>query len=148
MAGTSKTVLGTLLLLFQSRSRLQDEVSVATRLDLRDGDFDHRDEVGTICASMDLPDLPPDVAFHRLAHTDAAFRFSFAVKRAALLKLGIEVAQSTVAKYMVKRPRRPGRGWTTFLRNHTAGIAATDLFVVPTANGVQLASCGCERRSL
>jgi transposase InsO family protein len=49
-----------------------------------------------------------------------------------LLKLGIEVAQSTVAKYMVKRPRRPGQSWTTFLRNHADGIAAVDLFVVPT----------------
>src|SRR5215510_6975234 len=43
-----------------------------------------------------------------------------------LLKLGIAVAQSTVAKYMVKRPRRPGQCWTTFLRNHAAGIAAAD----------------------
>jgi hypothetical protein len=33
-----------------------------------------------------------------------------------LLKLGIEVAQSTVAKYMIKRPRRPGQSWATFLR--------------------------------
>ena len=49
-----------------------------------------------------------------------------------LLKLGIEIAQSTVAKYMIKRPRRPGQGWTTFLRNHADGIAAADLFVVPT----------------
>ena len=49
-----------------------------------------------------------------------------------LLKLGIEVAQSTVAKYMVKRPRRPGQSWKTFLRNHADGIAAMDLFVVPT----------------
>jgi len=49
-----------------------------------------------------------------------------------LLKLGIEVAQSTIAKYMVKRPSRRGQTWATFLRNHAAGIAATDLFVVPT----------------
>src|SRR5215831_736428 len=49
-----------------------------------------------------------------------------------LLKLGIDVAESTVAKYMVKRPRRPGQSWTTFLRNQAAGIAATDLLVVPT----------------
>src|ERR1700687_4994691 len=49
-----------------------------------------------------------------------------------LLKLGIEVSQSTVAKYMVKRPRRPGQSWTTFLHNHADGIAAVDLFVVPT----------------
>jgi hypothetical protein len=57
-----------------------------------------------------------------------------------LLKLGIEVAQSTVAKYMVKRPRRPGQSWTTFLRNHAAGIAAADLFVVPTI-GFKLLYC-------
>jgi hypothetical protein len=43
-----------------------------------------------------------------------------------------EIAQSTVAKYMIKRPRRPGQGGTTFLRNHADGIAAADLFVVPT----------------
>jgi transposase InsO family protein len=49
-----------------------------------------------------------------------------------LLKLGIQIAQSTVAKYVIKRPRRPGQGWTTFLRNHADGIAAADLFVVPT----------------
>ncbi|HUO06484.1 MAG TPA: hypothetical protein VMU16_14895 [Candidatus Binataceae bacterium] len=49
-----------------------------------------------------------------------------------LLMLGIEVAQSTVAKYM-ERPRRPvSQGWKTFLRNHAAGIASIDLFVVPT----------------
>jgi transposase InsO family protein len=57
-----------------------------------------------------------------------------------LLKLGIEVAESTVAKYMVKRPGRPGQSWTTFLRNHAAGIAATDLFVVPTI-GFRLLYC-------
>jgi hypothetical protein len=49
-----------------------------------------------------------------------------------LLKLGIEVSESTVAKYMVRRPRRPGQSWPTFLRNHADGIAAADLFVVPT----------------
>jgi hypothetical protein len=48
-----------------------------------------------------------------------------------LLKLGIEIAESTVAKYMVKRPGRPGQTWATFLRNHADGIAAADLFVVP-----------------
>ena len=49
-----------------------------------------------------------------------------------LLKLGYEVAQSTVAKYMVKRRRPPSQGWRTFLRNHAPDIAAMDLFVVPT----------------
>jgi hypothetical protein len=51
-----------------------------------------------------------------------------------LLMLGIEIAQSTVAKYMVPRSRRPpSQNWKTFLRNHAAGIASIDLFVVPTA---------------
>jgi hypothetical protein len=48
--------------------------------------------------------------------------------------LGIDVAQSAVAKYMVPRSRRPpAQSWKTFLRNHAAGIASIDLFVVPTA---------------
>jgi transposase InsO family protein len=49
-----------------------------------------------------------------------------------LLKLGINIAQSTVAKYMPRRRGPPSTGWPTFLRNHTAQIAAIDLFVVPT----------------
>src|SRR6266850_4863661 len=49
-----------------------------------------------------------------------------------LLKLGFEVAQSSVAKYMVKRHGTPNQRWRTFLRNHAAEIAAMDLFVVPT----------------
>ena len=49
-----------------------------------------------------------------------------------LLKLGFDVAQSSVAKYMVKRNGPPSQGWRTFLRNHAPDIAAMDLFVVPT----------------
>jgi hypothetical protein len=46
--------------------------------------------------------------------------------------LRIEVAQSTVAKYMDRRGRPSSQGWKTFLRNYAAGIASIDLFVVPT----------------
>jgi transposase InsO family protein len=49
-----------------------------------------------------------------------------------LLKLGFELAQSSVAKYMVKRRGPPSQGWRTFLRNHAPDIAGMDLFVVPT----------------
>jgi transposase InsO family protein len=49
-----------------------------------------------------------------------------------LLKLGIEVGQTTVAKYMVRGRRPPSQGWKTFLRNHADGVASMDLFVVPT----------------
>jgi transposase InsO family protein len=48
-----------------------------------------------------------------------------------LLMLGIEVAESTVGRYMVRRHRPPSQGWKTFLRNHAAGISL-DLFVVRT----------------
>jgi hypothetical protein len=49
-----------------------------------------------------------------------------------LPKLGIEIGQTSVAKYMARRRGPPSRGWKTFLRNHAAGIVAMDLFVVPT----------------
>ncbi len=49
-----------------------------------------------------------------------------------LLKLGFEIAQSSVAKYMVKHRGPPSQGWGTFLRNHAPEIAAMDLFIVPT----------------
>jgi transposase InsO family protein len=52
-----------------------------------------------------------------------------------LLKTGIDIAQSTAAKYMIRRrgpPSLPAPNWRAFLRNHTAHIAAIDLFVVPT----------------
>ncbi len=49
-----------------------------------------------------------------------------------LLKLGFEIAQSTVSKYMVRKRRPPSQSWKTFLRNHADAIAAIDLFMVPT----------------
>lgn len=48
------------------------------------------------------------------------------------LKLGIEVAQSTVAKYMAKSGRGRSQTWKTFLHNHAAGIGAMDFLIVPT----------------
>src|SRR6476646_1352921 len=49
-----------------------------------------------------------------------------------LLKLGFSVAQSTVARYIVKRRGPPSQGWRTFLRTHAPDVAAMDLFVVTT----------------
>jgi transposase InsO family protein len=49
-----------------------------------------------------------------------------------LLKLGFDVAQSTVARYMVRRRGPPSQGWKTFLHNHLPDIGAIDMFVVPT----------------
>ena len=49
-----------------------------------------------------------------------------------LLKLGIDVGQSSVAKYMVRR-QPPSQTWKTFLANHLVQIQAADFFVVPSA---------------
>jgi hypothetical protein len=51
-----------------------------------------------------------------------------------LLKLGFEVAESTVSKYMSKRRGPPSQSWRTFLCNHADAIAAIDLCMVPTIN--------------
>ena len=50
-----------------------------------------------------------------------------------LLKLGVDVSQASVKKYMVRRHRPPSQTWRTFLTNHLHQIAAADFFVVPTA---------------
>src|SRR5712691_11647868 len=49
-----------------------------------------------------------------------------------LLKLGIDVCQATVAKYMGCRRQPPSQTWRTFLSNHVGQIVAADFFVVPT----------------
>jgi hypothetical protein len=51
-----------------------------------------------------------------------------------LLKLGIEISQATVAKYMGRRRGTPSPSWRSFLRNQAAGIAAIDMFVVVSAS--------------
>jgi hypothetical protein len=50
-----------------------------------------------------------------------------------LLKLGVQVSQATVAKYLARSATPPSQSWRTFLTNHVQQIAAADFFVVPTA---------------
>lgn len=50
-----------------------------------------------------------------------------------LLKLGIELSQATVSKYMVRHRKPPSQGWRTFLKNHAKDIVSIDFFTVPTA---------------
>jgi putative transposase len=49
-----------------------------------------------------------------------------------LLKIGIEVSQATVAKYMVRHRKPPSQTWRTFLKNHAKDLVSLDFFVVPT----------------
>jgi transposase InsO family protein len=51
-----------------------------------------------------------------------------------LLMLGIDLSESTVGRYMIRIGRPRSQGWKTFLRNHAAGIASIDLFVVRTVS--------------
>jgi len=176
MVETLKTVLGTLLLLFQSRSRLQVEILVLrhqlivlrrtaprrARLKAVDrllfvllyrlwsGVLDSiavikpdtivrwhrrgfsalwrrksRRRLGRPSIAKDMRDLIREVS--RANPLWGAPRI-----HGELLKLGIDVAQSTVAKYMLRIRRPPSQSWRTFLCNHAEAIASIDLFVVPT----------------
>src|SRR5216684_4344512 len=49
-----------------------------------------------------------------------------------LLKIGIEVSQAAVAKYMARHRKPPSQTWRTFLRNHAKDLVSVDFFVVPT----------------
>lgn len=50
-----------------------------------------------------------------------------------LLKLGIEVSETTVSKYLIRESKPPSQTWRIFLENHAKDIIATDFFTVPTA---------------
>src|SRR5712675_85141 len=69
-------------------------------------------------------------AYPRDEHCQSAL--GRAADHGELLKLGVDIGQTSVAKCMVRRRDPPSQGWRTFLRNHADGIAAMDMFVVPT----------------
>jgi hypothetical protein len=50
-----------------------------------------------------------------------------------LLKLGIEIGQAAVSKYMVRHRKPPSQTWRTFLENHAKEIVSVDFLTVPTA---------------
>ena len=50
-----------------------------------------------------------------------------------LRKLGLEISQATVSKYLVRRRTPPSQTWRTFLANHVGTLISVDFFVVPTA---------------
>lgn len=51
-----------------------------------------------------------------------------------LLKLGIDISQAAVSKYMVRHRKPPSQGWRTFLDNHVGNWVSVDFFTVPTVN--------------
>jgi putative transposase len=49
-----------------------------------------------------------------------------------LLKLGIEITEPTIAKYMLRHRQPPSQTWRTFLENHVKSMVSVDFFTVPT----------------
>ena len=49
-----------------------------------------------------------------------------------LLKLGIDISQASVAKYMIRHSKPPSQTWRTFLNNHLSQMVSVDFFTVPT----------------
>ncbi len=76
---------------------------------------------------------PPDIRALIRTMSDANPRWGAPRIHGELLKLGIDLSQATVAKYMVRRRQPPSQTWRTFLANHRAQLVAADFFVVPTA---------------
>jgi transposase InsO family protein len=51
-----------------------------------------------------------------------------------MLKLGIEISQASVSKYMTRHPRPPSQTWRAFFGNHVGCLASIDFFTVPTVS--------------
>jgi len=49
-----------------------------------------------------------------------------------LLKLGLDVGETSVGKYMGRRRQPPSQTWRTFLKNHVTTMVSVDFFTVPT----------------
>jgi transposase InsO family protein len=49
-----------------------------------------------------------------------------------LLKLGLDVGETSVGKYMGRRRQPPSQTWRTFLNNHVTTMVSVDFFTVPT----------------
>lgn len=79
------------------------------------------------------PSVPADIRTLIRTMAQTSPRWGAPRIHGELLKLGIDVCQATVAKYMRRRRQPPSQTWRTFLDNHIGQIVAADFFVVPTA---------------
>jgi transposase InsO family protein len=63
-----------------------------------------------------------------------------------LQKLGLEISQATVSKYLVRRRTPPSQTWRTFLANHVGSLVSVDFFTVPTSSSCSSSSSHHRRR--
>jgi len=75
-----------------------------------------------------------DVTIRRLIRQMANDNATWGAPRihGELLKLGFDVSEPTVSRYMPRRRKPPSQTWRTFLRNHSKDLVSIDFFVVPT----------------
>ena len=92
---------------------------------------------------------PIDAEIRRLVRTMAQDGWGAPRIHAELTKLGFIISESTVSRYLPRRPAEPDqlKRWMAFLRNHKDDIAAMDLFTVPTASLRLLYVCSAKSRS-
>jgi hypothetical protein len=78
---------------------------------------------------------PVDREIRHLIHEMQSTNIGWGAPRihGELLKLGIEISQATVSKYMARNQNPPSQTWRTFLDNHVTDLASMDFFTVPTA---------------
>jgi hypothetical protein len=79
------------------------------------------------------PRFPKDVLELIRQMSEANVRWGAPRIHGELLKLGIEISQASVSRYMVRHRKPPSQSWRTFLENHAAEIASIDFLTVPTA---------------
>ena len=79
------------------------------------------------------PAIDPDV--RKLIRTMSRNNIGWGAPRihGELKMLGIEISESTVAKYMIRHCNPPSQTWRTFLENHATELVSVDFFTVPTA---------------
>jgi putative transposase len=82
---------------------------------------------------MGRPTVPAEVRALIRTMAQANTRWGAPRIHGELLKLGIDICQATVAKYMGRQRQPPSQTWRAFLQNHIGQIVAADFFVVPTA---------------
>jgi transposase InsO family protein len=75
-----------------------------------------------------------DVTIRRLIRQMANDNATWGAPRihGELLKLGFDVSEPTVSRYMPRRRKPPSQTWRTFLLNHSKDLVSIDFFVVPT----------------
>jgi hypothetical protein len=91
---------------------------------------------------MGRPTVPADIRSLILRTTDADPRWGAPRIHGDLLKLGIDVSQATVAKYMGRRRQPPSQSWRTFFANHIQQIVAADFLRGPDGHRTSVVRLG------